>query len=133
MNPVQLCAKAREFHVQLLEDLKVNELNLREKTLECPAIKAKWLMTFMAEKRCLNVLEIALEDATGKYVREHGKEGVPKIKTTMESKSNEHIQKIRKAISEQKEVVEYLDGVMKIVYAFGFEIKNILALLQLEH
>jgi len=127
-----LCAKAQKFHEQVLADLRLDELNISDRTKQCPSIKVNWLKTFIEEKKHLGVLERSVGIVTDQYVKEFGKEGVPKIKTKMEAESNERIVKLRKAIEEQREVIEYLEGVMKVMYSFGYELKNVIALLQLE-
>lgn len=128
----KMCEKVQRLHEELLSDIKLNELNISDKTKECPALKAKWLMVHLRERKSLRSLEESVGAFTEEYVKNFGKEGVPKIKTRMEAESSEGIKRIRKAMEDQKEVVEYMDGVMKIMYSFGFEIKNVISLLQLE-
>lgn len=128
----KLCQKAQRYHEQVLSDLKLDELNISDRTKMCPSIKVDWLKTFLEEKKHLAVLERTVGIVSDQYVREFGKEGVPKIKTKMEAESSEKIIKLRRAIEEQKEVIEYLEGVMKVMHSFGYEIKNVIALLQLE-
>ena len=123
-----------ELHAQVVSDLSINQLNLKEKTLETPALKTKWLMIYFEEKRYLHKLKDALSIKVKEYVGQHGREGVPKRKTEDESVANVDIKKLRAAISEQEEIVEFLSGtgILKISGAFNFDIKNAIDIIKIE-
>ena len=71
-----LCAKAQKLHEQVLADLRLDELNISDRTKQCPSIKVNWLKTFIEEKKHLGVLERSVGIVTDQYVKEFGKEGV---------------------------------------------------------
>lgn len=128
-----LSKRVLKFNALVLEDFKLNDLNIKEKSLACPGIKTRWLIQYLAEKKYLKTLESALKVKIDEYVEKNGKPGIPKIKTRDEAKGDSDINKIKRAINEQYEVIEFLEGVVKIVSSLNFDIKNSIDLVKIEN
>jgi len=121
-----------EIQKEFVEDLKLNDFNIHEKSMECAGIKGKYLSILFEEDAYLTKLQNTEELLIEQYVEKYGARGVPKFKAENESRNDEDIAKIQKAIKNQKEVCRFIDGLYKIVSAFGFEIKNATEILKLE-
>jgi hypothetical protein len=121
-----------EIQKEFVEDLKLNDFNIHEKSMECAGIKGKYLSILFEEDAYLTKLQNTEELLIEQYVEKYGARGVPKFKAENESRNDEDIAKIQKAIKNQKEVCRFIDGLYKIVSAFGFEIKNAAEILKLE-
>ena len=127
-----ISARLKEIYEEVTNDLKINEINIKEKALECPAIKSKWSMIYLEERRYYKKLEEARNLKIEEYIENHGRPGVPKIKTKDEAKRDINIKKIRKLLSDQKEVIDFLEGIIKIMSSLNFDIKNCLDVIKIE-
>jgi hypothetical protein len=121
-----------DIQAEFTEDLKLNDFNIREKSLECPGIKGKYLSILFEEEAYLNKLEEAEEKLIEDYIEQHGNRGIPKFKAESEARMDKDIIKIQVAIRKQKEVVRFINELYRIVSAFGFEIKNATEILKME-
>ena len=122
-----------ELQNEVVQDLELNDINLHDKSMKCPGIKCKWTQIFFEEEQILKQLEEKLERDIEEYIEKHGKMGIPKFKSDAEARKSEAIQKIEKAIKQQKLVVRYLSDIVKIVNNFGYDIKNSTDILKLEN
>lgn len=113
-------------------DLSLSELNLNEKALASPGIKAKWVQILYEEEAYLKKLEKAKEALLKKYTEEHGQVGVPKFKTAAEATKQHEIISIDNGIKIQKDVIRYINGINQIFMSFNFEISNSVNIRKLE-
>ena len=68
------------------------------------------------------------------YVANYGDRNAPKLKKETEGLASAEILKIDAAIESQKEVVEYMEQIIKIVLSnFSFDIKNSLDIVKIEN
>ncbi len=125
--------KILKYNDELSTDIKLSEMNIRDKTLSAPGLKVKWLRIFFEEKKLLNKLIESKNLKINEYVINHGLQNVPKLKTIEEAKRSEEIVKLEKFISEQKEVVDYLEQANKIMINYNFDIKNAIDILKMEN
>lgn len=125
--------RVKELAVEFNSDMSLNDMNLKEKTLLCPTIKCKWSQINYEETHLLKKMEQARMTLMENYVLSYGQPGIPKFKTEQEAKQNDKIKALDKAIEEQKDVNRFLDGVMKIVLGFGFDIKSAVDMTKLEN
>lgn len=121
-----------DIQAEFTNDLKLNDFNIREKSLECPGIKGKYLSILFEEEAYLNRLEETEEKLIEDYTEQHGNRGIPKFKIESEARMDKDIIKIQVAIKRQKEVVRFINELYRIVSAFGFEIKNATEILKME-
>jgi len=120
---------------EIKEDTKVNEINLKEKSLSLPALKAKWVSRLINHKNALSSLE--------RRKRSLLKNLIPKVKETLPVKlsdtviretaeSTEEISDINKKIDQEKSVIDFLERTEKIMSSFTYDIGNITKIIQLE-
>ena len=122
-----------ELNEALTKDLELTDLSIKSKSLETPAIKAKWLQIFFEENAYIKKLEGAKDALFDQYVKEHGTPDVPKYVTEKEIEKSSDLKKLESAIKEQKNVIRYVEGVLDIMRGFGWDIKNSISLIQLEN
>lgn len=114
------------------EDCKITQLNLTEKTFEAPALKAKWLACWSAEKSYLKKMEDGREQMLEQYSKQHGQPGVPKYVTEREAAAAAEIKTLDKGIAAQKEIIRHLDGMLDIMSKFGYDVKNCVDMTKME-
>jgi hypothetical protein len=120
---------------ELKNDALINELNLKEKSLELPGIKAKWVSRLINHKNSLNNLEFAKR----KIIRDLipvVRESLPvKLSdATIKEKAEEtkEVMEITTKINAEKKIIEFLEKTEKIVSSFTFDVGNIIKIIQLE-
>jgi len=120
---------------EIKEDTIVNELNLKEKSLSLPALKAKWVARLINHKNTLNELE--------KKKRILVKRLLPQVKESLPVKLSDNLIKdaaedtkevaeISEKINEQKQIIEFLERTEKVMTSFTYDIGNIVKVIQLE-
>ena len=120
---------------ELKQDTIVNELNLKEKSLSLPALKAKWVARLITHNNQINDLEKKKRNLI-KNILPRVKESLPVklsdnvIKNTAENTTE--IQEINGKIDEQKRIVDFLERIEKVMSSMSFDISNIVKVMQLE-
>jgi hypothetical protein len=76
-----------ELQAEFIKDTQINEVNLKEKALATPGIKAKWNLCHKSELSYLNKLEALKEKLIDDYTKSFGKPGIPKLVTEREALS----------------------------------------------
>ena len=124
-----------EYIKELEEDLKINELNLKDYQLKLPAIKHKWA------GRCIRLkLELAQEhkklDKLKKTLAEEVEKAAPvklsapAINQMIESHST--YKEFRSNMEEKKLAIELLEKTEKTLNSATFDIKNLIEIMKLE-
>lgn len=122
-----------KYAKELEIDTELTLLNLRDRQLSQPNIRHKWLYRLMQHKRKVSELNSQLFDLVEKHSNEEmklSKISMPKLKMKIDKESD--VLSIKKQIQEQKEIIEYLDGVQSILSSMSFDMKNLVELLKLE-
>jgi len=120
---------------ELKEDTVVNELNLKEKALMLPGIKAKWVSRLINHKNVLTGLE--------REKKKILKNIIPKVRESLPVKLSENvirdsaestkeIHDLNLKIEEEKNIIDFLERTEKIASSFSFDISNIVKVVQLE-
>lgn len=119
---------------ELDDDVKLSLANLREKSLTCSSIRAKWLSYYYKEKENFarikstkaKVLKQKMEGnkATDSVLRLKSEEAI--------AKNDETMQKLNKLSEVTQTNIEYIERAMDILSNFGFTIKNAIETLKLE-
>jgi len=120
---------------ELENDVKLDELNLKEAALMLPAKKAKWVSRLMIEKNNLNDLYKQKNQAIHSAVKEIQQESAVKLTTpTLEKASERHptVAKINQEIKSLQVVIDFLERVEKTMQSIGFDIKNLIDLIKME-
>ena len=133
-NTEHLNKRILELTEELEKDLEINEMELKEKSLQSPGLKAKWIQIYYEELDYQEKLEEAKTKLRTKYINQYGESpDQPKFMIERKADESQEIKKIEKALKEQQKVVRYLADVNKNIWSgFNFEIKNITELLKLE-
>lgn len=124
-----------EYIRELEEDLKINELNLKDYQLRLPAIKHKWTGRCIRLKSSINQLKKQKEKIKADIMSEidhtsNVKLTQPVIAATADKHSR--IQEINQKIQEAELVVELLERSEKTLSSCSYDISNIIKIMQLE-
>ena len=122
-----------EFDAEIKTDVKVTELNIRDKALTATSLKIKWFRIYMSEKKFLDKLYDTKKIKGDEYVATHGKIGIPRVKTVFESANSDEIKRIELAIAEQDDIVNYLSGIVDILKSLNWDIRNIIDIMKIEN
>lgn len=127
-----LSKRMHELNKMAEEDLKLEDFELREKTLAAPNIKIKWIRVQAEEQRLLKLLEEKLDEYRRKLMTEKYNISIAQFQKEIEIDKDDGVRKIRKAIEDQKDVVRFAEGIVRIAQGFGFDIKNAIDIIKLE-
>lgn len=120
---------------ELEEDVRLDELNLKDAALTLPGKKAKWVSRLMIEKSKLIELNKKKNKTVSEVIEEIKKETpikltYPSLKEAAERHSA--IVDLNQEIKEKESVVEFLERVDKTIHSIGFDIKNLIELIKME-
>jgi hypothetical protein len=124
-----------EYIKELEEDLKINELNLKDYQLKLPAIKHKWAGRYITLK-----MEIVQDnkklDKTKKALTEEIEKASPVKLTTVSInqiiESHSVYKDFKSKIEEKKLVIELLEKTEKTLSSTTYDIKNLVEIMKLE-
>jgi uncharacterized protein YdcH (DUF465 family) len=121
----------QQYQKELIEDLKIDELNLKDKTMLVPIIKHKWVARQMTHKSQLK----KLTEVKKKIIKEftvNTPVALSKQAIEQASSSDPKIISIQEKINELDIVIEYLEKIEKAVSSLTFDCKNVIDLQKLE-
>ena len=118
---------SRELH----EDLKIDELSIKDKSMMVPVIKHKWVSIQMNHKSQLKKLEFAKKKHIKEYV---ASAPVALSKNALEQAAlnDPKLAAIQEKIEELELVIEYLEKIEKAISSLTFDCKNVIDLQKLE-
>ena len=124
-----------EYIKELEEDLRINELNLKDYQLRLPAIKHKWTGRCIRLKSQINLLKKQKERVKADIMSEinhtsNVKLTQPAISATADRHSR--IQEINQKIQDAELIVELLERSEKTLSSCSYDISNIIKIMQLE-
>lgn len=119
------------YQEEVKQDLKVDELSLKDKTMLVPTIKHKWVGRLMVHKLQLRKLEEAKKKAVRDIV---DKSPVSLSKTSVNNivGGNGEISTIQDNIDKLEVIIEYLEKVEKMTGSLTWDCKNLIDLQKLE-
>ena len=119
------------YQKEIAEDIKVDELSLKDKAMLVPTIKHKWVGRLMNHKMQLKKLNDTKKKAVKNMI---SKSPIPLSKTTLEqaSSNDENIIKIQESIDKLETIIEYLEKVEKLTSSLTWDCKNLIDLQKLE-
>ena len=124
-----------EYIKELEDDLKINELNLKDYQLRLPAIKHKWAgrlirlkMEVAQDTRKLTTLKNTLAEEVKKSASVVLT--LPAIAKVVEVRPE--ITEMQQSIDEKKLVIELLEKTEKTLSSATFDIKNLIEIMKLE-
>ncbi len=115
-------------------DVKLSEVNLREKSLLCSSIWAKWISYLFLEKDNLQRIVDAKQKILKKRMSESKvQDSILKMKSEEKiAESDDNIKKLNMLFKNTQDCVDYIERALNVLSSFGFNIKNALDALKLE-
>jgi len=119
---------------EALEDFRIEDFNLKEKTFEAPNVKIKWIRILAEEQRLLAVLDEKTEEVKAAIMKERfSMQSVNQFKKELELDKAPEMVKMKKAISSQRDIIRFVEGIVKVAHGYGFDIKNCVDIVKLEN
>ena len=117
---------------ELNDDVKLSEYNLREKSLLCSSIWAKWISYLFLEKenmqRILDAKQKILKNKTSGM-----QESILKMKSEEKvAENDENIKKLNALFKNTQDCIDFIERALNILSSFGFNIKNAIDSLKLQ-
>ena len=111
---------------ELAEDVKLTEYNLREKSLTCSSIWAKWFSYLYLEKENLQRISEAKKKVLAKRMSSSkNNDSILKMKSEDKLIENDETMKKLALLSKQtQDSIDYIERALGILANFGFSIKN---------
>lgn len=123
------------YNEEITNDLNITPFNINEKQLGLPARKHYWVVKLIEQKEKLPKLEKRLNEMSkevAKKITDEARTSVdPKTLNIMIKTSNAY-QSLNQEIKDCKLLIEYLEKVERIFNSVTFDMKNMIALMQLE-
>lgn len=119
------------YQAELLSDLKVDELSLKDKAMLVPTLKHKWVARTMTWKSQIKRLNDAKKKAMKEFAEKHS---VALSKSLMEQAalSDPRIGQIHDTIDQIELLIEYLEKIEKLTGTLTWDCKNLIDLQRLE-
>jgi hypothetical protein len=124
-----------EYKKEIIEDAKIDQINILDKQLMLPSIKHKWVARLIDCKKNLNRLSKKKKDIK-KMVMEQFQDSIPKSlpKAALDIKieGSEKVKEINDDMEKFELLVEYLEKVEKIFSSMSFDLKTATDLIKME-
>jgi len=119
---------------ELGEDVKLTEYNIREKSLMCSSIWAKWLSYLHLEKENLQRIAEAKKKILAKKMSSSKViDSVLRMKSEDKIAENDETMKKLSTLSRQtQDCIDYIERALGILANFGFSIKNAVDVFKLQ-
>lgn len=111
---------------ELNDDVKLSEYNLREKSLMCSSIWAKWLSYLFLEKENLQRISVMKQTILKKKMSEcKMQDSVLRMKSEDKiTENDENIKKLNALSKNVQDNIDYVERALNILASFGYNIKN---------
>ena len=116
------------------QDIKLSISNLREKSLTCSSIWAKWISYLFLEKENLQrILDAKQKILQNKAAKSKTQDSILKMKSEEKLVENdENIKKLNVLFKNTQDCIDYIERALNILNSFGFNIKNVIETLKLQ-
>ena len=119
------------YQTEILGDIRVDELSLKDKAMLVPVIKHKWVARLMTHKDQMRRLVNAKKAAVKVHTAD-APVALSRHALEQAALNNPNIAKLEESIEKLKIIIEYLEKVEKLVSSLTFDCKNIIDLQKLE-
>ncbi len=118
---------------ELQEDVKLSEYNLREKSLMCSSIWAKWTSYLFLEKENLQrIAETKQKIIKKKMAQNKMQDTVLRMKSEDKlSENDENVKRLNVLSKQTQDNIDFIERSLNILANFGFSIKNSVEVLKL--
>lgn len=118
---------------EFADDVKLNEFNLKQKSMLCSSIWAKWLSYLFLEKSNLQRIIDAKQKILSSKLASSKNSSMLKLKSEEKlSENDENIQKLNALFKCTQDCIDYIERSLNILSSFGFNIKNTIDALKLQ-
>jgi hypothetical protein len=119
------------FDKELANDLKMDELSIKEKAMIAPSTKHKWVARTAQHKAFLLKIKAAQKKALKELTKTSP---VSLSKSTIEHMADRspELQKYSETIEKLENIIEYLEKVEKLTSSLTYDYKNVIDLQKLE-
>lgn len=119
---------------ELSEDVKLTEYNLREKSLTCSSIWAKWLSYLHLEKENLQRISDAKKKILAKKMAStKATDSVLRMKSEDKIVENDETMKKLASLAKQtQDNIDYIERALGILSNFGYQLRNVVEVFKLQ-
>ena len=119
---------------ELSEDVKLTEYNLREKSLTCSSIWAKWLSYLHLEKENLQRISDAKKKILAKKMASSkATDSVLRMKSEDKIVENDETMKKLASLAKQtQDSIDYIERALGILANFGYQLRNVVEVFKLQ-
>lgn len=124
-----------KYKEELENDIKLDDLNIKDIQLNLPRIKHKWVARLINAKIDYNKLKRARKEAIDILRKQASEEGIVSVSEKtflMHIENHDSISKIDRKINECEFLIEYLEKIEKINASITYDIKNLIELKRME-
>jgi hypothetical protein len=125
----------RKYIEEITKDLQLDDFNIKESQMRLPARKHFWVARLMEAKIKRNSLfrdKKGLKKEVVKKVISDSPVRISQSAAESAAERHESISKLNESISEQDDIIEYLEKVEKIMGQMHWDIKNIIDINKME-
>lgn len=119
------------YQTEIIQDIKVDELSLKEKAMLVPTIKHKWVARMMQHKNQLRTLNNKKKELV-KVTSNASPVNLSKAALEQLTQNNPNVAKLNEYIDKLEGIIEYLEKVEKLTSSLTFDCKNVIDLQRLE-
>lgn len=119
---------------ELDADVRLSEYNLREKSLLCSSIWAKWISYLFLERENLQrILDAKQKILKNKTAESKVQDSVLRMKSEEKLVENDAtMQKLNSLYKSTQDCIDFIERALNVLNSFGFNIKNALDALKLQ-
>lgn len=119
---------------EFTDDVKVTEFNLREKSLTCSSIWAKWLSYLHLEKETLQRISQAKKKVLASKMKEvKSSDSILRMKSEDKIiESDETMKKLAALAKQTQDRIDYIERALGILSNFGYQLRNITEVYKLQ-
>ena len=123
-----------QYIKELNDDVKLSEYNLREKSMTCSSIWAKWLSYLFVEKENLQRISDTKQKILKKKMTQvKAQDSVLRMKSEEKlSENDENMKKLNILREQTQSNIDFIERALGIFANFGFQIKNTTDVLKLQ-
>lgn len=123
-----------QYIKELNDDVKLSEYNLREKSMTCSSLWAKWLSYLFVEKENLQRISDTKQKILKKKMTQvKAQDSVLRMKSEEKlSENDENMKKLNILREQTQSNIDFIERALGIFANFGFQIKNTTDVLKLQ-
>ena len=123
-----------QYIKELNDDVKLSEYNLREKSMTCSSLWAKWLSYLFVEKENLQRISDTKQKILKKKMTQvKAQDSVLRMKSEEKlSENDENMKKLNLLREQTQSNIDFIERALGIFANFGFQIKNTTDVLKLQ-